>query len=356
MKIPDNQAPPPAAAPVDATEGTDQTSQTSQSSQSAQNAGAAKQSAFASLLKKNKQSDGEAVQGLPANASDAGGKTGGEKGYAGSGAGLAGSLQQEGIPQGNKGNLSDASLAQGNLPGGMKGDGKTGEGGRTQFQQSGKHSGMQGLGNTGLPQFKSLGTLGGPKSASPLASTFSQHQTAPYTAKARETRTAEPLPAAPTVAPQGKPEPVAAPRTEVAGASEVKATGSTASVEQMQALANEMVDRIQSTTGAAGNDKVDIQFNSRTLEGLQVSISRNEGKVSVQFNTASEQVSQLLTQNVQSLTQAMAARGVDLAEVRVVPTTTNASETGNRSKQERDSRQGSRGGSGGQGGGQRGDR
>ena len=111
--------------------------------------------------------------------------------------------------------------------------------------------------------------------------------------------------------------------------SQVHAAGSTADVERIQALTQEMVDKIQTSKGPGGGDQVDIQFNSRTLQGLQVSISHNDAGVSVRFNTASEQVSQLLSQNVQTLVQALAAKGVEVGDVRVVPTTTTASETFN---------------------------
>jgi hypothetical protein len=133
-------------------------------------------------------------------------------------------------------------------------------------------------------------------------------------------------------------------------AQEVRGANTAAAVAQIHALAGEMVDKVQVSRGAAGDDRVDIQFNSKTLQGLQVSISQNDGKISVQFQTANEQVSQLLSQNVQALTQALANRGVDVADVRVAPPLASADSGRSSHGSDRDSGRG-RGGSGGSGGG-----
>jgi len=132
--------------------------------------------------------------------------------------------------------------------------------------------------------------------------------------------------------------------------SQVHAAGSTADVERIQALTQEMVDKLETTKGPGGDDRVDIQFNSRTLEGLQVSISRNDAGVSIRFQTASEPVSQLLSQNMQTLVQALAVKGVEVGDVRVANSSA-ASEAGYSGTNSRESRQGGRGtGSGGGGG------
>jgi len=133
--------------------------------------------------------------------------------------------------------------------------------------------------------------------------------------------------------------------------SEVRATGS-ADLDRIQALSDEMVEKVQASKDATGNDQVDIQFNSRTLQGLQVNISRNDAGVSIRFNTDSDQISQLLSQNVQALSQALAAKGIDVGDIRVLPNAAAPSESFNSGSGSRqDSRQSGRGSSGGESGG-----
>jgi hypothetical protein len=171
--------------------------------------------------------------------------------------------------------------------------------------------------------------------------------------KRRETPVGEAKTAAPAPTPTVTPMPALRSESVQPAANQVRAAGSTASVERIKALAGEIVDKMETTHGPKGDAKVDIQFNSRTLQGLQVSISKQDTGVSIRFNTASEQISQLLTQNVQALVQTLAAKGVEVGDVRIVPNTPSGSTSGSR----QDSRQGSRGGSGDGGrGGQRGGR
>jgi hypothetical protein len=75
------------------------------------------------------------------------------------------------------------------------------------------------------------------------------------------------------------------------------------------ALLGPIVREIAAQAPPAGTSSVEIQFDSRTLEGLHVRIQKSDNGLNVQFSTSSESVSRLLTTNVHSLTQALEQRG-----------------------------------------------
>jgi flagellar hook-length control protein FliK len=58
-----------------------------------------------------------------------------------------------------------------------------------------------------------------------------------------------------------------------------------------------------------GGSSVDIQFDSRTLDGLHVRVQKKGDSVEVRFSTSSEAVSRLLTANAHSLAEALVQRG-----------------------------------------------
>jgi hypothetical protein len=59
----------------------------------------------------------------------------------------------------------------------------------------------------------------------------------------------------------------------------------------------------------AGGASVDIQFDSRTFEGLHVRIQKSGDSVHVRFATSSGAVSRLLEANAHTLSEALAQRG-----------------------------------------------
>src|SRR5947207_13179964 len=65
----------------------------------------------------------------------------------------------------------------------------------------------------------------------------------------------------------------------------------------------------------AGNQQVNIEMTSYVVKGLHVHIERKEGAVAIQFDSTSEQVANLLTKNLESLSQGLADRGVGVAEI-----------------------------------------
>ena len=70
-----------------------------------------------------------------------------------------------------------------------------------------------------------------------------------------------------------------------------------------------LVQEIAVEAPPGGNASVDIQFDSRTLDGLRVRVQKKGDSVEVRFSTSSDAVSQLLTANSQSLADALVQRG-----------------------------------------------
>ena len=79
----------------------------------------------------------------------------------------------------------------------------------------------------------------------------------------------------------------------------------------------QLVREISVVVNAAGNQQVNIEMNSNVLKGLHVHIERKEGVVAIQFDSTSDQVANLLTKNLESLSQGLADRGVGVAEIQV---------------------------------------
>ena len=101
--------------------------------------------------------------------------------------------------------------------------------------------------------------------------------------------------------------PVAQPSAKVSAAQPVNPK------QPIQAL----VQEIWHTVGAQGQEKVDIQLNSKVFEGLKIQIVRQPGAFDVRFQSASEGIAQLLTQNLGALAQSLAAHGVPVGQIRV---------------------------------------
>jgi hypothetical protein len=80
-------------------------------------------------------------------------------------------------------------------------------------------------------------------------------------------------------------------------------------VAKNDALLASLVQEIAAEAPPGGSSSVDIQFNSRTLEGLHVRIQKTGDSVQVQFSTSSDGIAQLLSANSQSLTAALTQRG-----------------------------------------------
>ena len=79
----------------------------------------------------------------------------------------------------------------------------------------------------------------------------------------------------------------------------------------------QLVREISVVVNAAGNQQVNIEMNSNVLKGLHIRIERREGAVAIQFQSTSDQVSGLLTRNLEALSQGLEDRGVNVTDIRV---------------------------------------
>ena len=80
-------------------------------------------------------------------------------------------------------------------------------------------------------------------------------------------------------------------------------------VPQSDALLAPLLQEITVQAPPGSNASVDIQFDSRTLQGLHVRVQKAGEGVQIQFSTSSETISRLLTANAQSLSDALLQRG-----------------------------------------------
>jgi len=78
-----------------------------------------------------------------------------------------------------------------------------------------------------------------------------------------------------------------------------------------------LVREILVVTEPRGRQTVDVQFNSTTLDGLRVRISREEDKIAIRFLTASAAVSDLLSRNADQLSEALQAKGLHVVPIQV---------------------------------------
>ena len=81
----------------------------------------------------------------------------------------------------------------------------------------------------------------------------------------------------------------------------------------------ELQSLIREIAVVARGQQVNIELNSNVLKGLHISISQQNGGVAIQFQSSSEQVAALLSKNVDALSQGLADRGVNVADIRITP-------------------------------------
>jgi len=83
--------------------------------------------------------------------------------------------------------------------------------------------------------------------------------------------------------------------------------------EGIRALARE----INFGVNAAGKEQIEIQLNSKTFDGLRIQIVRDQGLINIQFQARTQELSQLLTENVGALTNSLADHGIKVGQIRV---------------------------------------
>ena len=88
----------------------------------------------------------------------------------------------------------------------------------------------------------------------------------------------------------------------------------------------QLVREISMVVNAPGNQQIHIELNSNVLKGLHIRIDRQNGAIAIQFQTASADISRLLSTNLNSLSQSLADRGVNVSDIRVNQPQSPASE------------------------------
>lgn len=83
-----------------------------------------------------------------------------------------------------------------------------------------------------------------------------------------------------------------------------------------------------------GGHEVHIEMNSNALKGLHIRIEKQDGAVAIQFQSSSEDTARLLLRNIDNLSQSLADRGVNVADIRV----TTAQEAGKKWSQKQASK------------------
>ena len=79
----------------------------------------------------------------------------------------------------------------------------------------------------------------------------------------------------------------------------------------------QLVREISVVMNKAGNQQVQIEMNSNVLKGLHIRIERQEAGLAIQFQTDSQQVSSLISRNLDSLSQTLSNLGEGGVDIRV---------------------------------------
>jgi flagellar hook-length control protein FliK len=126
----------------------------------------------------------------------------------------------------------------------------------------------------------------------------------------------------------------------------------TAQVESKQPVTlpvelQQLVREITVGVNAAGRQEVHIEMNSNVLKGLHIQVERKDGAIAIQFQSTSDQVTNILQRNVAALSQAFTDKGMNEPVIRV----NGPSEAGESGEFKGQSQFGGRGQRGGQRGG-----
>lgn len=79
----------------------------------------------------------------------------------------------------------------------------------------------------------------------------------------------------------------------------------------------QLIREISVVVNAPGQQQVHIELNSTVLKGLQIRIDRQEGAIAIQFQSTSDEVAQLLSKNIDGLTQGLADRGLNVSDIHI---------------------------------------
>jgi hypothetical protein len=108
--------------------------------------------------------------------------------------------------------------------------------------------------------------------------------------------------------------------------------GQSVATAGLDPLLTSLIQEITVEAPPGGASSVEIQFDSRTLDGLHVRVQKAGEGVEVRFSTSSEAVSRLLSANADKLAEALVERGYVAPNVSVQraqgPTAFSTSESG----------------------------
>ena len=79
----------------------------------------------------------------------------------------------------------------------------------------------------------------------------------------------------------------------------------------------QLVKEISVVVNSPDHQQVHIELNSNVLKGLHVDIRRQDGAVSIEFRSNSDQVSNLISSNLSVLSQNLQDSGVNVSNIRV---------------------------------------
>lgn len=86
---------------------------------------------------------------------------------------------------------------------------------------------------------------------------------------------------------------------------------------QIEKLSTEIGHQIEIFKQEGGAHAVNINFDSKTLEGLQVQIRQHDGELAIRFITQSNHVSKLLSRHSGELREALAGKGVRIGSIAI---------------------------------------
>jgi hypothetical protein len=107
--------------------------------------------------------------------------------------------------------------------------------------------------------------------------------------------------------------------SDSADAGKIAEPGSTASAP-IEKLTTEIGHQIDIFKQEGRAQAVNITFDSRTLDGLQVQIRQQDGELAIRFVTQSDHVSKLLSRHSGELREALAGKGVRIGNIAITHT------------------------------------
>jgi flagellar hook-length control protein FliK len=84
---------------------------------------------------------------------------------------------------------------------------------------------------------------------------------------------------------------------------------------QIDKLTTEIGQQIDIVKQGGKTEAINITFDSKTLEGLQVQIRQQDGQLAIRFITQSDNVSNLLSRNTGQLQEALTSKGVKIRNI-----------------------------------------